>query len=199
MRAMTIRFAHLPCALLFLVAGSRFAAAEPRAHDGFYLRLGAGGGYALGTLSVPAPADSDSGGPNVATEVAVGLTVRRGLILGVGAFPMVAPAPDYDGVDAGGQHVSSVGAFADYYLNPAGGLHLQAGVLFAAGYLDGSDTRDGIFGLGYGGMAGVGYDMFVGDEWSLGGLVRLTAYRLFGVDDRIRLLSPSLLFTATFN
>jgi hypothetical protein len=39
----------------------------------------------------------------------------------------------------------------------------------------------------------------VTDEWSLGALARLTAYRLFDVDDEIRLLSPSLLLTATFN
>ncbi len=84
---------------------------------------------------------------------------------------MVAPGPDYDGVDAGGQHVSGTGPFVDYYLDPAGGLHLQAGLLFAAGYLDGSGERPGKVGLGFGGMAGVGYDLFVADEWSLGGLV----------------------------
>jgi hypothetical protein len=194
---MTTRLVFLPCAVVLLVASARPALAEPRAHDGFYMRLGAGGGYALGTLS--APNDSDSRGVNVASEVAVGRTFRPGLVLGLGSFLMVAPGPEYDGVDAGGQHMSGAGPFADYYLDPAGGLHLQTALLFATGYLDGGGARGGKFGVGYGGMAGVGYDVFVADEWSLGALVRVTAYRLFGVDDRIRLLSPSLLVTATFN
>lgn len=173
------------------------AAAEPRRHDGFYLRLGVGSGYAIGELT--AGMDSGSKGFNIASEVAVGLGIRPGLSVGVGTFPMVAPGPTYDGVDAGGQHVSGTGPFADFYLDPAGGLHLQAGLLLAAGYLDGSGQRPGKVGVGYGGMAGVGYDLFIADEWSLGGLARLTAYRLFAVDDSIRLLSTSLLVTATFN
>jgi hypothetical protein len=184
------------CLLLLLAAAARHAAAEPRRHDGFYLRLGAGGGYALGTLSTAS--DSDSQGPNVASELAIGYAIRPGLVVGGGTFPMVVPSPSYDGIDAGGQHVSGTGLFADYYLDPAGGLHLQAALLFAAGYLDGGQ-REGKVGVGYGGMLGAGYDLFVSDEWSLGALARLTVYGLFGVDDRIRLVSPSLLFTATFN
>lgn len=180
-----------------LAGAARPAVAEPRQHDGFYLRLGVGGGYALGSLA--AAADSGSKGPNIASELAIGWTLRPGFVLGGGTFPMVAPGPDYDGVDAGGQHVSGTGPFVDYYLDPAGGLHLQAGLLFAAGYLDGSGERPGKVGLGFGGMAGVGYDLFVADEWSLGGLVRFTAYNLYRVDRRIALFSSSLLVTATFN
>jgi hypothetical protein len=112
---------------------------------------------------------------------------------------MVSPSPSYDGVDAGGQHVSGTGPFVAYWLDARGGLHLQAGVLFAAGYLDGSDTRDGHVGFGYGGMAGVGYDRFVTDQWSLGALARVTGYRLHGVDDTIRIASPSLLVTFTYH
>ncbi len=48
-------------------------------------------------------------------------------------------------------------------------------------------------------MLGAGYDLLVADEWSLGLLARVTAYRLYGVDDSIRLASPSVLLTATFN
>ena len=186
----------LVCALsLAIVSAAGSALAAPRQHDGFYLRLGAGGGYARGTLATAA--DSDSNAANVATELAVGWTLRPGLVLGLGTFPMVAPKPDYDAVDAGGQHVSGTGPFAAYYFDPAGGLHAQAGLLFAAGYLDGGD-RDGQVGFGYGAMGGIGYDRFIADEWSLGGLVRLTAYRLNGVEDNIRLFSTSLLLTATF-
>ena len=58
--------------------------------------------------------------------------------------------------------------------------------------------RESHVGFGYGAMAGVGYDRYVSSRWSLGALVRITAYRLYGVDDEIRLVSPSLLFTATY-
>jgi len=47
-------------------------------------------------------------------------------------------------------------------------------------------------------MAGAGYDHHVSAKWSLGGLARVVAYRLYGVEDSIRLMSPSLLVTATY-
>lgn len=180
-----------------IVAASPGAAASaPRTHDGFYARAGVGAGYAMGALD--APADSDSTGVNVATELGIGWTLRPGLVVGLGTFPMVVPAPSYDGIDAGGQHTSATGPFVDYYLDPRRGLHLQGGALVAAGYLDGGD-REGEVGIGYGAMLGAGYDVFVADEWSLGGLLRATAIRLHGVDDTFRLASPSLLVTLTYH
>jgi hypothetical protein len=152
------------------------ASAEPRTHDGFYLRVGVGPGYALGTLASPA-GSGDSTGVNVSTQLAIGWTLRPGLVIGGGTFPMVVPSPTYDGMDAGGQHVSATGAFVDYYLDPRKGLHFQGGLLFALGYLDGGERASHV-GAGYGGTLGIGYDFFVTDEWSVGGIVRATAYRL---------------------
>lgn len=177
--------------VVLVVLSSRAASAEPRNHDGFYVRLGVGPGYALGTLESNAGSD-DSTGINVSTQLAVGWTVRSGLVIGVGTFPMVVPSPSYDGIDAGGQHVSATGPFVDYYLDPRKGLHFQGGLLFALGYLDGGD-RDAHVGAGYGATLGIGYDLFVTDEWSIGAIARATAYRLYGVDDSIRLVSPALL------
>jgi hypothetical protein len=184
-------------ALSTLALDAKPAVAESRQHEGLYLRLGFGGGAAFGSLSTAA--DSTSHGANVATELAIGKNLRPGLVVGVGTFPMVVPSPTYDGVDAGGQHVSGTGPFVDWYRRPSGGLHAQGGLLFAAGYLDGSDQRDGKVGFGYGAMAGVGFDRYVTDRLSLGLLARVTAYRLYGVDDNVRLASPSLLVTATFD
>jgi hypothetical protein len=181
----------LLASVVLVVLSPGAASAEPRNHDGFYLRFGVGPGYALGTLASGA-GEGDSTGVNVSTQLAVGWTVRPGLVLGGGTFPMVVPSPSYDGMDAGGQHVSATGAFVDYYPAPRKGLHLQGGLLFALGYLDGGG-RDAHVGAGYGGTLGVGYDVFVTDEWSIGGIVRATAYRLYGVDDSIRLVSPALL------
>jgi hypothetical protein len=181
-------------AILALATGT--AAAEPRSHEGLYARFGVGPGFAAAKLF--STTDSNSTGADVSTELSLGWAIRPGLVIGGGTFPMVVPGPSYDGMDAGGQHVSATGPFVDYYRRPSGGLHVQGALLFTAGYLDGSDERDGTVGFGYGAMLGAGYDRYVADHWSLGGLVRVTAYRLYGVDDSIRLVSPSLLFTATY-
>jgi hypothetical protein len=183
-----------------VVAGVGAAHAAPRTHDGLYLRVGTGAGYAFGALSAPTAegGDSDSTGVNAATELAVGWTMRPGLVLGLGTFPMIVPSPSYDGVDAGGQHTSATGPLVDYYLDPQRGLHLQAGALFAVGYLDGGD-RDSALGFGFGAMVGAGYDVFVADQWSVGGLARVTAAQLYGVSDTLRLISPSLLVTLTYH
>lgn len=183
--------------LLVLTVVSSAAAAAPRTHDGVYLRFGVGPGYALSTFSPAGGADSDARGPSVNTELAAGVTVRPRLVVGGGTFPMVSPSPSYDGADPGGQHVSGTGPFVAYWLDARGGLQVQGALLFAAGYLDGSDTRASQVGFGYGAMAGVGYDRFVAAEWSVGALARLTAYRLHGVDDAIRIAAPALLVTIT--
>ena len=81
---------------------------------------------------------------------------------------------------------------------PGGGLHFQGGLLVTVGYLDGSDQRDGQVGVGYGAMAGAGFDHYVSANWSLGGSLRVVAYRLYGVDDSIRMVSPSALVTLTY-
>jgi hypothetical protein len=190
-----MRPASLAC--LLLVLGAAPAAAEPRRHDGLYVRFGVGPGYALSTLA--SDADSDGRGASVNTELAAGWTVRPRLVIGGGTFPMVAPAPSWDGADPGGEHVSATGPFAAYWLDDGGGLQLQAGVLFAAGFLDGSDARDSQVGFGYAGTLGVGYDRFVADQWSVGGLARVTAYRLYGVEDSVRIVSPALLVTLTYH
>lgn len=162
-----------------------------------YFRIGVGPGYAAASLSPDTGDTSGGGGPSVSTELAAGVTVRPRVVVGLGIFPMVSPAPSYDGADAGGQHVSGTGPFVAYALRERGGLRLQAGLLFAAGYLDGSDTREAQVGVGYGAMAGVGYDRPISDAWSLGGLARVTTYRLHGVDDAITIATPALLVTFT--
>ncbi|MFN0246042.1 MAG: hypothetical protein ACKV2T_03990 [Kofleriaceae bacterium] len=171
------------------------ANASPKTRDGLQLRFAVGPGYNVGTLDAPA-GESGSTGVAVNTQIAIGWTLRPGLVVGAGTFPAVTPSPSYDGVDAGGQHVSATGPFIDYYLSPTSGLHGFAGVLFTAGYLDGGD-REGNVGFGWGATAGVGYDHFISDNWSIGGIARITVYQLYGVDDSIRLVTPAALLTVT--
>ncbi len=179
-----------------LLAGTAHAA--PRTHDGLYLRVAVGPGASLGHLAIDAGGGGDSRGANVSTQLAVGWTVRPGVVVGVGTFPMVTPAPRYDGIDAGGQHVSATGPFVDYYPEPRRGLHLFGGALVAAGYLDGG-ARDGQIGVGIGATAGAGYDVFVADQWSVGAIARVTAYRLYGVEDRAAIVAPAALVAVAYH
>ncbi|HEY4177868.1 MAG TPA: hypothetical protein VGM90_13570 [Kofleriaceae bacterium] len=162
--------------------------------DGFYFRVAVGPSFTHGSLDAPATT-STSNGAGVSTQIAVGWSVRPGLVIGAGTFPAITPGPSYSAVDAGGQHVSATGPFVDYYVTD--GVHAFAGALFAAGYLDGGD-RDSHVGLGWGATAGVGYDHAVSTKWSLGGIARVTIYQLYGVDDSITLVAPAALFTATY-
>jgi len=182
-------------ALAFVVAATGSACAEPRVHDGVYVRLGMGGGYAIGTLVAPSGHDA-SRGPGVATQLAVGWTPRPGVVVGLGTFPSITTSPHYDGTNAGGQHVSATGPFVDYFPDPHGGLHVTGGVLFAVGYLDGGERTSHI-GFGPAVTAGVGYDEFVADHWSVGAVARVTAFDLFHVDDSLRIVAPAVLVTVT--
>lgn len=118
--------------VLIAIAGTAHAA--PRTHDGLYVRVAVGPGASLGHLAIDAGGGGDSRGVNVSTQLAIGWTVRPGLVIGVGTFPMVTPGPRYDGIDAGGQHVSATGPFVDYYVDPRRGLHLFGGALVAVTY-----------------------------------------------------------------
>src|SRR5262249_11324428 len=72
----TMKLSRSLCTLpaLALAAWAGPARAESRQHDGFYLRLGMGGGFAVATLATAA--DSNSHGADIATELAAGWSLR---------------------------------------------------------------------------------------------------------------------------
>jgi hypothetical protein len=184
-------FACLLFALLLSVTSESRAA--PRMHDGFYLQLTLGVGavvhHSLATFRDPGPPQQatyseSGGGPAVAGSLLMGGSLRPGLVLGggvLGVTSFVSLAHERDGVpidveDGGGPFFVSVGVigpFIDYYPHPTRGFHVQgmAGYATYNGPHAGNsfDTPRGI-GL----MAGVGYDWWVGKEWSVGLLARCT-------------------------
>lgn len=180
-------------------------------HDGFYARLGVGPGYVLGTREADTGgAKADVSGLALSTELAFGGNIAPGLVLGGGSFSMVLPSPKYalDGgpeVDVGTHHVSGVGPFVDYYFDPRKGAHAQAALLLSGIVVQEKDQYEGASGFGFGAMIGAGYEFWVGAEWSLGPLVRVTFYAdsLEGDDSGaksdLRMFVPSLLFAATYH
>lgn len=159
------------------------AGAAPRTHDGFHLRLGMN----LGPLNVHETVEvgaleqeSDIGGFGAGIDVLLGGTVAPGLVLGGGLVYGQVQDPK---VETGAVSANADGTmlfvgipfFVTYYLlGPAEGLFVQG--MLGGGAVDfvstegqsgGNDPTGLIVGLG------VGYDFWIGNEWSVGPMARL--------------------------
>jgi hypothetical protein len=207
---------HFPLALvslasLFLLASTAMAQSAPREHDGLYARLGAGIPFAFGS------AEPDGGGPKadisgigLGTELAIGGTLAPGLVVGGGAYSMILPSPKYefDGGEneLGTHHAGTLGPFVDYYVDPKGGLHAQAALLLSFLVVDEKkDEFEGESGGGFGVMAGVGYEFWIGEQWSVGPLFRFTYAKLnvkgndSEAESDVTLMAPALLAAFTYH
>ena len=196
-------------------------------HDGFYLRLGFGVGFLGVTLK---PEDDDIGDVEVkmnatapAIEIALGGTPTPGLVIGGAISGLTVSEPEYE-IESGGQTEkgdaedttvtqSNIGVFIDYYFDPEGGFHAQGllglGVLQAT--YDGDSDTDDWTATGPMVALGLGYEGWVGDQWGLGGLARLTVASLSSdesppidgeaheIDTKATVITPAILFTATFH
>lgn len=179
--------------------------------------------------STGAPAHATLTGPGAAFDVAVGATVYRGLVLAFDASArLLGDAAIHPEKGKGrtplpkvtfGKSLTLVhlGAMADWYTDPKKGLHVQGGIGIARvshtvvrpSGATGQDQAATYTGLGL--HLGLGYDTFISDEWSLGGLLRIdtasvTADATKGFSDRtgppdtsISIFAPSLFFTGTYN
>jgi hypothetical protein len=198
------------------------------AHDGLYLRIGLGfGGFTDNMTAVDEAAngETDSGtitGMASASELMIGGSLSRELILGGGLWTSTTFVSDYANTHNNGiptdlrkpDNFTLVGPFLDWYfdqklnLNPPGGFHAQAGLGFAV--LNGFKpeqvrNENRRVAIGGGLMLGFGYEWWVGEQWALGALARLTAAAMVEEDDRDdqwihgAATFPAFLFTATYN
>jgi hypothetical protein len=197
-------------------------------HDGFFLRFGLGVGYfsSSGSASETGFADSNytvKGGA-LALDISIGGAVAPGVILAASltgtstgsATVHTDGFPDTSSSAA----LSALGLMVDYYPNPAEGFHL-GGALSIAGVSYNSDsqsnnnddTRAG------GAISGhIGYEWWVGTDWSIGLMGRITyahATRRIDVSSttvngvqitaagsqewKDSVVSPAVLFVATYN
>jgi hypothetical protein len=209
---------------------TRVADASRRRHDGFYFRfaLGIGVGHdsmsASGVLptsqelSFEARPFSGSGGSSAATtELAFGFTPASGFAVGLGVYTasLLHLLVDVNDPNTGTysfrvSQLAIIGPFADWYFDPASGLHAEltpglatyvAGVGYPeiAGALAQAHTA-----LGFGVSAGLGYDWWIGDQWSIGILGRLLFGVTSGTDNRHvgwshATYAPAALLTATYH
>jgi hypothetical protein len=176
----------------------RVADRSRRRHDGLYFRFAGGMGsahdsmHSSGPLPTPfqfpfelTPLEGSGSAFSGVTELAFGLTPGPGVVLGVGAYTATIPRLKADVTDTNTgsyrfrlSQLAVIGPFMDWYVSPEGGLHFQ-GSPGVATYVAGAGDaqRQGPLAqahtaVGFGFMLGVGYEWWIGDQWSLGLLGR---------------------------
>lgn len=144
-------------------------------HDGFYTRFGlnfgiTGGGFAIGDGETQRRIDYS--GSQLDIDLLIGGTPSNGIALGGGLILGSLLQPD---MEVGNQNTATknipvlmIGPFVDGFFTPHGGWH--AGALLGLGALGETAETEGSAGLG--GAVWLGYDRWVGADWSIGGRLR---------------------------
>lgn len=180
-------------------------------HDGFYLRLSIGPGYGAFRGEIGAE-DSEfkSSGFALSGNVMIGGTPAPGLVVGGAIEEQTLPRPKYEARGfVEGRSASLLGlvyGFVDYFPNPHRGLHLGGGAGLASyAYEESSGHTVNVpILVGFGAVAWVGYDAWVGKQWSLG--VETRALGAYVANDgengparSINALGGALLVTALYH
>jgi hypothetical protein len=157
-------------------------------HDGFYLRLAAGIGGGHASISNDRGPNFGMGGAGLALNLWIGGTPWRGIALGgmasgqiINDGNTVVEGRDTELGSGGGLFM--VGPFVDVFPDPLRGLHFGGSLALAALNAKGDShvLRDTLAvrdysGAGLGASAWIGYGGWVGQEFSLGGLVQLSGF-----------------------
>ena len=179
-------------------------------HDGLYLRLALGVGLGGSLISSDSKSfdDYSFGGGAGAFDFWLGGTPVPGLAMGA-AFSVLGLGSSQRTVD--GNRVSGdvtgstglLGYFVDVFPNPARGLHFGGALGFASGAAKIKDSDREFLGGGLGLEAWGGYDFWVSQQWSLGGMLRLlgsvTREEDAGVAYGASLGAATLSFTALYH
>jgi hypothetical protein len=183
-------------------------------HDGFYLRLSLG----VGSLSTSVDhdtstlADYEASGGAFGFDLLIGGTPTPGLAIGGALLGSVGRDGDIDIEGSSAQNeeaqlgLAIIGPFIDGFPNPKKGLHFGGTVGFASmtvergdEMLADADHRGG----GFGGAVWAGMGGWVGPDWSLGGLLKLsgavTRREIEGNAQQGRALEISLMFSALYH
>jgi hypothetical protein len=156
-----------------------------RTHDGFYLRGALGPAY----LSVSSEHDPDAitdfefSGAGYLWNLSIGGSPAQGLVLGGTLFSQTAVNPTMTVGDTetdvdGNLGFAMIGVFVDGFPDPQGGFHVGGMLGIAAvGVTEEatSSNSDEEGSTGAGLAVWAGYDFWVGDVWSVGGMLQLAA------------------------
>ncbi len=166
-----------------------------RTHDGLHLNLSVGVGY----YDVD-NADQPFSGVTVPAQLLIGGTALPGLALG-GGFVLdhaTSPSTDTEGVTS--QTIVALGIYADYYLNAAtNGVHAQAFLGWGGLETSFQGERTGTDPTGLITYAGVGYELWLSEQWSYGVLGRLLYAPISIFDNRYSTIEPAVVATLTWH
>jgi hypothetical protein len=178
-------------------------------------------GLGVGTLSaqlkaspliggVPAAIDAKVTGTGAVLDFAIGGAVVDGVILAADLTVIGVDSPKINGTSSPPVKTDSFARLlflCDVYPDAKQGFHVQGGLglaTYAYGLdtpVDGSSDRTSMSGLGW--HVGAGWEGWVGEQWGIGGLIRLDGASVKTSsgqsDGTATVFSPSLLFTATLN
>jgi hypothetical protein len=185
--------------------------AEDYAPD-LYLRLGLGFAFPFGSDVADVYDDRNQGelsfsGVGIATDWMGGMAVLPSLTLGLGVTMdtltsgVVRNADDVERSLTHSLYFAVIGAFADFYIAPPAGFHLQA--LLGLSHLSRADDLSRNTANGFGAVLGAGYDFAVSRRWNLGvlGRVAVSSFSMDAIDGEEpspTLYEPTLLWVATF-
>jgi len=164
-------------------------------HDGFYLRFALG----FGTLHMERKGEgqtdfgafqgkSEIDGGVAVSEISVGGTPGGGFVVAGTFLSYRLPETTIkyeNGVEeelGGPLNMIVLGGGVDWYPSPTGGFHFGGLLGFAVAVGDAPSTSpfENIGGLGGALSISVGYDWWIGDEWSIGVLGRATGAGVHG-------------------
>jgi hypothetical protein len=177
-----------------------------RFHDGFYVRVSLGFGTQWTTI------DDRRARPNYSAknsaliaDLLVGGAPSPGVVFGGALLLDNLPSTEFklDGNTAKtGLSLITVGPFIDGYPNPRGGFHSGGMLGASAAHLTGNTYFPAENTLGVGLATWLGYDCWVADQWSVGGLLRFAGARVIGhknsSDVEVYTRSIALLLTAAY-
>jgi hypothetical protein len=196
---MRTTLAMVAVAVCVCVSGVARADSAAETHDGFYLRLSLGfGGAALKrdvsatTGIVGFESNNEISGGATFFELGLGGSVADGLVLGgtlltsTVADPVIVRDDDDMEIDLDSPlHFGLLGVTLDWFPDAQGGWHLGATLGGAWAYSRLPDQPldfEGLGGTGGGLALHGGYGWWVGDQWSLGVLMRLFGASVAGED-----------------
>jgi hypothetical protein len=174
-----------------------------------------GAGYFWNSGSIYRGEDFTADGAVLPISISIGGTPSKGFVFGgtLGFAYLPRPTITLDGktqyANEPGTNQTGlwyeVGPFIDVYPNPTKGFRIHGAITFA--YLDkprpvADESSDNAAGIAFSG--GVGYDLWIGNQWSVGVLGKLTYGSLstirhaFGVNNQ-SFISPSLMVSFVYH
>jgi hypothetical protein len=175
-------------------------------------------GIGVGFLKSTTTVDGQDGeveitGTGPALEFALGGTPTPGFVIGGALSGVSVSEPDmkvggYSGTAEDSTFTqSNIGLFFDVYPSPEQGFHIQGLLGFGVASMtsDNSDSDEDDDATGGVLELGIGYEGWVGEQWGIGVLGRVTVAKLHPTegDDAdevdISIFTPAILFTATYH